>query len=166
MVAAIIFIITSAGCDYQPSISHHPPHVQACMDQTLQAIFLPLHIAIYHSVAEMSASSIPNLFSMRGGRGGRGGFRSRRGGPSTSEAHHESTIQGTDTDAAVSRLSAVDTGYLHDVYAAFFVSRVDGPQRRFPIINRGMSWSLETGGCPSNGAVSQGRIRAQLQSID
>ncbi len=90
----------------------------------------------------MSAPSIPNLLSLRGGRGGRGGaLRSRRGGgPGTTGAHHDSTIQGTDTDAAVSRLSAVDAGYLEDPYAAFFVSRMDGPpQRRFPIINRGTS---------------------------
>ncbi|KAJ6789321.1 hypothetical protein PWT90_01061 [Aphanocladium album] len=86
----------------------------------------------------MSASSIPNLLSLRGGRGGRGGFRSRRGGGPGAGAHHDSTIQGTDTDAAVSRLSAVDVGYLEDPYATLFVSRMDGPpQRRFPIINRG-----------------------------
>ncbi|OAQ97970.1 hypothetical protein LLEC1_00531 [Akanthomyces lecanii] len=88
----------------------------------------------------MSAPSIPNLLSLRGGRAGRGGgLRSRRGGgPGATAAHHDSTIQGTDTDAAVSRLSAVDAGYLEDPYAAYFVSRTDGPpQRRFPIINRG-----------------------------
>ncbi|TQV98715.1 hypothetical protein V2A60_007577 [Cordyceps javanica] len=88
----------------------------------------------------MPASSIPNLLSLRGARGGRGGGpRPRRGGgPGAAGAHHDSTIQGTDTDAAVSRLSAVDAGYLEDPYAAFFVSRLDGPpQRRFPIINRG-----------------------------
>lgn len=91
----------------------------------------------------MSAPSIPNLLSLRGGRGGRGGLRTRRGGGpgGAAGAHHDATIQGTDTDAAVSRLSAVDVGYLEDPYAAFFVSRMDGPpQRRFPIINRGMSW--------------------------
>jgi [phosphatase 2A protein]-leucine-carboxy methyltransferase len=50
------------------------------------------------------------------------------------------TIQGTDTDAAVSRLSAVDVGYLEDPYARFFVQSSDGPApRRFPIINRGKS---------------------------
>ncbi|OAA61493.1 Leucine carboxyl methyltransferase superfamily [Cordyceps fumosorosea ARSEF 2679] len=88
----------------------------------------------------MSASPIPNLLSLRGGRAGRGGgLRSRRGGgPSATGAHHDATIQGTDTDAAVSRLSAVEVGYLEDPYAAFFVSRLGGPpQRRFPIINRG-----------------------------
>ncbi|EGX91202.1 Leucine carboxyl methyltransferase superfamily [Cordyceps militaris CM01] len=88
----------------------------------------------------MSAPQIPNLLSLRGGRGGRGGgLRTRRGGgPVVAGADHDSTIQGTDTDAAVSRLSAVDAGYLEDPYAAFFVSRMDGlPQRRFPIINRG-----------------------------
>ncbi|KAL9626883.1 MAG: hypothetical protein Q9204_006964, partial [Flavoplaca sp. TL-2023a] len=41
----------------------------------------------------------------------------------------------TDQDASVSRLSAVELGYLNDPFAVRFVS---GPgQRRFPIINRG-----------------------------
>lgn len=44
-------------------------------------------------------------------------------------------IQSTDTDAAVSRLSAVSLGYLIDPYASIFVQ---GPStRRLPIINRG-----------------------------
>lgn len=101
-----------------------------------------LHFSLVsHFISKMSASSIPNLLSLRGGRGGRGGgLRARRGGgPGGAGAHHDSTIQGTDTDAAVSRLSAVDVGYLDDPYAVFLVSRMDGPpQRRFPIINRGM----------------------------
>ncbi|ETS05521.1 S-adenosyl-L-methionine-dependent methyltransferase [Trichoderma reesei RUT C-30] len=89
----------------------------------------------------MSAPSIPNLLSLRG-RGGRGRGRGRgRGGSepgSKAAASHDSIIQGTDTDAAVSRLSAVDLGYLSDPYARYFVSAIDGPPaRRFPIINRG-----------------------------
>ncbi|KAK4087532.1 Transcription initiation factor IID, 18kDa subunit [Purpureocillium lilacinum] len=88
----------------------------------------------------MAAPSIPNLLSLRGGgRGGRGGGR---GGGSTSigsrrhgHASADAVIQDTDTDAAVSRLSAVDLGYLDDPYARFFVS--GPPTRRLPIINRG-----------------------------
>ncbi|KEY65545.1 hypothetical protein S7711_08226 [Stachybotrys chartarum IBT 7711] len=87
----------------------------------------------------MSAPSIPNLLSMRGGgSGGRGGRGRRQDRASSAKASHDTTIQGTDTDAAVSRLSAVDAGYLQDPYARYFVSSADGPPpRRFPIINRG-----------------------------
>ncbi len=96
----------------------------------------------------MSAPSIPNLLSLRGSRGGgrgRGFGRSRdgRGGSSspasTTTPGHDATIQGTDTDAAVSRLSAVELGYLDDEYARVFAPRTaPGPaSRRLPIINRG-----------------------------
>ncbi|KAK7431421.1 carboxy methyl transferase for protein phosphatase 2A [Neonectria magnoliae] len=88
----------------------------------------------------MSAPSIPNLLSsLRDGRGGRPGRGQGRGahGPSAAITH-EAAIQGTDTDAAVSRLSAVDMGYLDDPYAPCFVQSADGPApRRLPIINRG-----------------------------
>lgn len=89
----------------------------------------------------MSAPSIPNLLSLRGGRGG---GRGRRGAPgrgghpqsASSQAQHDATIQGTDTDAAVSRLSAVEIGYLDDPFAPFFVQG-QSLSRRLPIINRG-----------------------------
>ncbi|KJK80282.1 hypothetical protein H634G_04521 [Metarhizium anisopliae BRIP 53293] len=87
----------------------------------------------------MAAPSIPNLLSLRGsGRGGgRGGRGRRQAGPSASSTgvSPDATIQGTDTDAAVSRLSAVELGYLEDPYARFFVT--GPPTRRLPIINRG-----------------------------
>ncbi|KAL7796607.1 S-adenosyl-L-methionine-dependent methyltransferase [Trichoderma ceciliae] len=93
----------------------------------------------------MSAPSIPNLLSLRARGGGRGRGRGRDPGqgrgseaPVSRGQAHDSTIQGTDTDAAVSRLSAVDMGYLSDPYARYFVSNLGGaPARRFPIINRG-----------------------------
>ncbi|KFH47835.1 Leucine carboxyl methyltransferase-like protein [Hapsidospora chrysogenum ATCC 11550] len=87
----------------------------------------------------MSAPSIPNLLSLRGrGRGGGRGARGRGGRPGSASAAHDATIQGTDTDAAVSRLSAVELGYLDDPYAEYFVHSADGPPaRRLPIINRG-----------------------------
>ncbi|UZP40840.1 hypothetical protein NXS19_008656 [Fusarium pseudograminearum] len=86
----------------------------------------------------MSGPEIPNLLSsLRSARGGRGRGRGR-GSHASSSATHDSTIQGTDTDASVSRLSAVDLGYLDDPYAQYFVQSSAGPAaRRLPIINRG-----------------------------
>ncbi|KAL0944354.1 leucine carboxyl methyltransferase superfamily [Colletotrichum truncatum] len=90
----------------------------------------------------MSGNSIPNLLSLRGPRGGRGGRGRGRGGrgdgPSSAGPTHDQTIQGTDDDAAGSRLSAINVGYLNDPYAQFFVDGMAGPlPRRLPIINRG-----------------------------
>jgi hypothetical protein len=89
----------------------------------------------------MSAPQIPNLLTLRGGprsKGrGRGRGTDRGGGPSTpARQRHDLHIQSTDTDAAVSRLSAVSLGYLDDPFASYFV----GSQgtRRLPIINRGL----------------------------
>ncbi|KAL8659756.1 MAG: hypothetical protein Q9226_000252, partial [Calogaya cf. arnoldii] len=86
----------------------------------------------------MAAPQIPNLNTLRRGQGrsiGRG-----RGAPSSSpneeeeRAAKDQIVQQTDQDASVSRLSAVEIGYLDDPFADRFVS---GPsQRRFPIINR------------------------------
>ncbi|KAE9364008.1 leucine carboxyl methyltransferase [Stipitochalara longipes BDJ] len=93
----------------------------------------------------MSAPQIPNLLSLRGGprsRGGRGRGRGRSAGDSdhglpsgNARNRKDLDIQSTDTDAAVSRLSAVSLGYLHDPYATLFVA--GGGTRRMPIINRG-----------------------------
>ncbi|KAI0387710.1 leucine carboxyl methyltransferase [Hypomontagnella monticulosa] len=88
----------------------------------------------------MSAPSIPNLLSLRGSRGGsRGRGRGRGGHPHSAAAiSHDATIQGTDTDAAVSRMSAVSLGYLEDPFAQYFAQNtVGGFVRRLPIINRG-----------------------------
>ncbi|KAK2063486.1 leucine carboxyl methyltransferase [Colletotrichum caudatum] len=87
----------------------------------------------------MSGNSIPNLLSLRGARGGRGGRGRGRGpGGTSSGPTRDQTIQGTDDDAAGSRLSAVNVGYLADPYAHFFVDNLAGPPpRRLPIINRG-----------------------------
>lgn len=91
----------------------------------------------------MSAQQIPNLLTLRGGprsRDGRGRGRGRsdhHGGSPELQARFQKDrdIQSTDTDAAVSRLSAVNLGYLDDPFASYFVS---GPgTRRLPIINRG-----------------------------
>ncbi|KAI0539517.1 leucine carboxyl methyltransferase [Xylaria digitata] len=98
-------------------------------------------------MSDMSAPSIPNLLTLRGSRGGsgaRGRIRGRGGTGSsgatpTSTPSHDATIQGTDTDAAVSRMSAVDLGYLGDAYAPWFVQApaMGAAVRRLPIINRG-----------------------------
>ncbi|KAI8630439.1 leucine carboxyl methyltransferase [Xylariaceae sp. FL1651] len=92
----------------------------------------------------MPAPTIPNLLTLRGSRGGSGarGRARGRGGSSSAAAStpsHDAVIQGTDTDAALSRMSAVDLGYLEDRYAQFFVQRplVGAVVRRLPIINRG-----------------------------
>ncbi|KAK3991352.1 leucine carboxyl methyltransferase 1 [Cladorrhinum sp. PSN332] len=92
----------------------------------------------------MSAPSIPNLLSLRGtgSRGGRGRSRGGAGTTSSASSSHDTTIQGTDTDASVSRLSAVDLGYLTDPFAPLFVQPQPSPSgtatpRRLPIINRG-----------------------------
>ena len=96
----------------------------------------------------MSAPHIPNLLNLRGGprRGGsdwRGRGRGRGGGDAAGQGgqfrghrmQKDIDIQGTDTDAAVSRMSAVSLGYLDDAFAAHFVN---GPgTRRMPVINRG-----------------------------
>ncbi|RAK73655.1 protein C-terminal leucine carboxyl O-methyltransferase ppm1 [Aspergillus fijiensis CBS 313.89] len=91
----------------------------------------------------MSASQIPNLNTLRRGgarlRGrGRGGGElgsdapSRRGGSSTKDR----VVQGTDNDASVSRLSAVNLGYLDDPFASA-LTPPGQETRRLPIINRG-----------------------------
>ncbi|RKF79019.1 Leucine carboxyl methyltransferase 1 [Golovinomyces cichoracearum] len=86
----------------------------------------------------MAAPHIPNLLSLRGKPRTRG-MTKRHGSPideaKSFQKKNELVIQGTDNDAAVSRLSAVTLGYLKDPYASIFVK---GPiSRRLPIINRG-----------------------------
>lgn len=90
----------------------------------------------------MAAPHIPNLNTLRNARGtGRGRGRGQGlGGPSITGSEEDKTakdkiVQQTDQDASVSRLSAVEAGYLDDPFAKYFVSG-EG-QKRFPIINRG-----------------------------
>ena len=89
----------------------------------------------------MAAPSIPNLKTLRGGRGRGSGRGFGSSGPSAAsnpeeeKSRNDQIIQQTDVDAAASRLSAVQAGYLDDPYAQYFAS-LDG-QKRFPIINRG-----------------------------
>ncbi|RAH80684.1 leucine carboxyl methyltransferase [Aspergillus japonicus CBS 114.51] len=91
----------------------------------------------------MSASQIPNLNTLRRG-GGRGRLRGRGGGELGSEAPSrpggsstkDRVVQGTDNDASVSRLSAVNLGYLDDPFASA-LTPPGQETRRLPIINRG-----------------------------
>ena len=93
----------------------------------------------------MSASQIPNLNTLRRGGpklrghgrghghggGGDGDGRQHIAGPAKDEI-----VQQTDLDAATSRLSAVETGYLDDPFAAFLGIHGKAP-RRLPLMNRG-----------------------------
>jgi len=93
----------------------------------------------------MAAPQIPNLLSMRGAHRSRGGGRGRGGpgftsvnvnsGPAASSIDKDRLVRETDTDANVSRRSAVNCGYLEDPYASEFGG--DDAPRRLPIINRG-----------------------------
>jgi [phosphatase 2A protein]-leucine-carboxy methyltransferase len=96
----------------------------------------------------MSGAHIPNLLSSRGpprlrGRGGGRGHADGHGNAgSSASSRRDHTVQATDTDAAVSRLSAVALGYLDDPFAQYFV---DGSgTRRLPIINRGVCGAAMT----------------------
>ncbi|KAF2236265.1 leucine carboxyl methyltransferase 1 [Viridothelium virens] len=90
----------------------------------------------------MDAHNIPNLNTLKTSRGRGGGLRSRalrlhQSGPygEASKEAKDAIIQNTDQDAAQSRLSAVELGYLNDPFAKSFVQ--GPPVRRYPIINRG-----------------------------
>ncbi|CAG7979747.1 unnamed protein product [Penicillium salamii] len=73
-------------------------------------------------------ASIPNLNSLRRGRG--------RGFGNVSRPGKDQVVQGTDNDASVSRLSAVELGYLDDPFATA-LTPPGSATRRLPIINRG-----------------------------
>ena len=86
----------------------------------------------------MAAPQIPNLSTLRDGRGGRLSRRGRSTPGAEERALSDKIIQGTDQDASVSRLSAVEVGYLSDAFAKAFVPSDNGQWvRRYPIINRG-----------------------------
>lgn len=73
---------------------------------------------------------------------GPSGFQlpSQHGGGMSRRMDHTGIIQSTDTDAALSRMSAVDIGLLEDPFAQYFAGDGGGPApRRLPIINRGES---------------------------
>ena len=89
----------------------------------------------------MAAPQIPNLNTLRNPRGtgrrrGRGQVASFGSHSQEDKTAKDRIVQQTDQDASVSRLSAVEVGYLDDPFAKHFVPG-EG-QRRFPIINRGL----------------------------
>ncbi|OJD26972.1 hypothetical protein ACJ73_01642 [Blastomyces percursus] len=94
-----------------------------------------------HHTTSMSAPQIPNLNTLRRGAG-RGRLRGRGSNEQTTSdaegtAAKDKIIQQTDTDASVSRLSAVELGYLHDPFAQVLANGRGIGSRRYPIINRG-----------------------------
>lgn len=74
---------------------------------------------------------LESLRSVRAARAARNGHSQVRSGHSASDK--DAVVQGTDDDAAGSRLSAVSLGYLQDEFAQHFATEA----RRMPIINRG-----------------------------
>lgn len=86
----------------------------------------------------MAAPQIPNLNTLRAVHGGRPSRRGRSAATEEERAVSDKIIQGTDQDASVSRLSAVEVGYLSDPFARLFVPSENGRVRRYPIINRGI----------------------------
>ncbi|KAF2012329.1 leucine carboxyl methyltransferase 1 [Aaosphaeria arxii CBS 175.79] len=89
----------------------------------------------------MSGQEIPDLRTLLGSRRGgpsrgrargRGGFGSSHEGR---EALKDEAVRNTDQDAAGSRVSCVELGYLHDPYAKLFATQP--ATRRLPLLNRG-----------------------------
>lgn len=106
----------------------------------------------------MAAPTIPNLLTLRkknaGATGGAVRARSQAlrdpmAEPEVSaapdveinRAQNDAIVQSTDTDANISRLSAVQAGYLSDPFAQDFAPPGE-IARRFPIINRGVPSSI------------------------
>jgi [phosphatase 2A protein]-leucine-carboxy methyltransferase len=93
----------------------------------------------------MTTPQIPHLSNFRR-RGGQGRARGRaalsgdelKDQPSDEEkkTSQDRIVQSTDNDASVSRLSAVEAGYLTDPYAGALTT--GEAARRYPIINRGI----------------------------
>ncbi len=90
----------------------------------------------------MSAPQIPNLNTFRKGAGPRGG-RGRGSAPGVAgsgreidPARKDAIIRSTDHDAATSRLSAVEAGYLDDPFAKL-LTQGGNVDRRLPLMNRG-----------------------------
>ena len=98
----------------------------------------------------MSAPQIPNLNTLRRG-GGRGRGRGRGSFPESlhlsqnvSKESKDKIIQSTDLDAATSRLSAVECGYLDDPFAKLMLPG-GHTERRLPLMNRGLPSTTEFG---------------------
>ena len=124
----------------QQSRSEWPPSL------TRSSLRPPRHgsSATAHLQANMTSSNqIPNLRTLLGpGRGGGLRGRGRGGGGlgSSSDQKRDDAVKGTDQDAAGSRVSCVELGYLHDPYAKLFATQPS--TRRLPLLNRGMHYTL------------------------
>ena len=87
-----------------------------------------------------SSNDIPNLRTLLGPRRGTafGRGRGRDGNGSSAEDEEQlrdDAVRGTDQDAAGSRVSCVELGYLHDPYAKLFAAHP--ATIRLPLLNRG-----------------------------
>ncbi|MCJ1388857.1 carboxy methyl transferase for protein phosphatase 2A [Xylographa bjoerkii] len=117
----------------------------------------------------MAAAHIPNLLTSRNarplvrgrGRGDRGLFNNEEveEDPEAAKGRNDKIVQGTDNDANVSRVSAVEVGYLHDPYARLFATV--GSQRRFPIINRGSDSNPTPSPLPNDPFISGTYVRTR-----
>jgi [phosphatase 2A protein]-leucine-carboxy methyltransferase len=89
----------------------------------------------------MASNEIPNLRTLLGPRRGgpsrgRGSARGGLGRSSEERAQLlDNAVKGTDQDAAGSRVSCVELGYLHDPYAKLFA--IQPTTRKLPLLNRG-----------------------------
>jgi [phosphatase 2A protein]-leucine-carboxy methyltransferase len=89
----------------------------------------------------MSAPQIPDLNTLRRGAGrgrgrGRGSPADAAAGQNVPHIDKDKIIQRTDFDAATSRLSAVECGYLDDPFARLILPGGHA-ERRLPLMNRG-----------------------------
>jgi hypothetical protein len=110
----------------------------------------------------MSGPQIPNLNSLRRGglRGrGRGSLANDHGLSRGKQANKDEIIRNTDNDAATSRISAVEAGYLDDPFARSLYI-VGDVVRRLPLMNRGQT----NDGMCSPTDVSQARM-SELQRL-
>ncbi|KAF2274847.1 leucine carboxyl methyltransferase [Westerdykella ornata] len=90
----------------------------------------------------MAAKGIPDLRTLLGSRRGGASRRDARPHRGPPEVRHtgrgsnaDDAVRNTDQDAAGSRVSCVDLGYLHDPYAKLFA--LEPATRRLPLLNRG-----------------------------
>ncbi|KAH7119000.1 leucine carboxyl methyltransferase 1 [Dendryphion nanum] len=89
----------------------------------------------------MTAKEIPDLRTLLGNRRGgppRGRGRGQGGFGTSTESNDvvkDNAVRNTDQDAAGSRVSCVELGYLNDPYAKLFATQP--ATRRLPLLNRG-----------------------------
>lgn len=122
---------------------------------------------LIHLSSLMAAAQIPNLNTLRTGRSsrGRGNGRTGENGLGSRPSGKDRVVQGTDNDASVSRLSAVELGYLEDPYATALMPS-GSATRRLPIINRGRLLFLRFWGRSLTRACYQGHMFAPPPSTN